>query len=98
MNNMAPNPIKDIQPPQKIPHRKSLQRLLPFFLYAIIALASLLSAREFFQTINAASSEIVSGTISDASVQFGSLQRKIVYASGNWYAFYSNGTQIFYKK
>ncbi len=43
-------------------------------------------------------SVIVSGGIDDTDTQFGSFQRKVVYANGNWYAFYSDGTDVFYKK
>ena len=39
-----------------------------------------------------------STSITEAEAQFGGLQRKLVYASSNWYAFYNDGTDVFYKK
>ncbi|MDP2632263.1 MAG: hypothetical protein Q8P25_00880 [Candidatus Curtissbacteria bacterium] len=39
-----------------------------------------------------------STTITETEVQFGGLQRKLVYASSNWYAFYNDGTDVLYKK
>lgn len=41
---------------------------------------------------------VVSGTIADADAQFGGLQKKLVYASGHWYAFYSDEGILQYKK
>ena len=43
-------------------------------------------------------SVVVSGTIAETEAQFGGLQRKVVYVSSNWYAFYTDGTDVFYKK
>ncbi|KKR86854.1 MAG: Glycosyl transferase, family 2, partial [Candidatus Curtissbacteria bacterium GW2011_GWA1_41_11] len=43
-------------------------------------------------------SVIVSGGILESEVQFGGLQRKLVYASSNWYAFYDDGNDVWYKK
>ena len=43
-------------------------------------------------------SVIVSGTIADTEAQFGGLQKKVVYVNSNWYAFYTDGTDVFYKK
>lgn len=43
-------------------------------------------------------SVIVSGGIAETEAQFGGNQRKLIYASSNWYAFYVDGTDVFYKK
>jgi len=43
-------------------------------------------------------SVVVSGTIAEGEAAFGGLQRKVVYVSSNWYAFYTDGTDVFYKK
>jgi hypothetical protein len=43
-------------------------------------------------------SVVVSGGISSTDAQFGSLQRKITYVNSNWYAFYADGGDVFYKK
>ena len=43
-------------------------------------------------------SVIVSGTIAETEAQFGDMQRKVVYAAGNWYSFYTDGTDVLYKK
>lgn len=43
-------------------------------------------------------SVVVSGGIADGDVQFGGLQRKVVYVNSNWYAFYNDAGDISYKK
>ena len=43
-------------------------------------------------------SVIVSGTIIDADVQFGGLQRKVAFVNGNWYAFHNDDGKPQYKK
>lgn len=43
-------------------------------------------------------SVIVSGGFTETEAQFGSLQRKVVYVNSNWYAFYTNGTDVLYQK
>lgn len=48
--------------------------------------------------VNAGTSVIISGGITETEAQFGGLQRKIVYVSSNWYAFYNDGSDILYKK
>jgi len=46
----------------------------------------------------AADSVVVNGGITTSEAQFGGLQRKVVYVNSNWYAFYNDGTDVFYKK
>lgn len=45
-------------------------------------------------------SVVVSGGIATdgSETRYGGLQRKSVYVNGNWYAFYNDGADIFYKK
>src|SRR3989344_3141749 len=38
------------------------------------------------------------GTLSEAEAQAGGQQRKIVYASSNWYAFYTNSNTVYFSK
>lgn len=46
----------------------------------------------------AVDSVVVSGTITAAEAEYGGLQRKLAYVNSNWYVFYEDGTDIFYKK
>ena len=41
---------------------------------------------------------VVSGGVDEVETQFGSLQRKLVYASSNWYAFYNVSGKVYYQK
>jgi len=41
---------------------------------------------------------IAFGGIAESNVQFGSLQRKVVYSNANWYAFHQSGGRIYYNK
>lgn len=43
-------------------------------------------------------SVVVSTGIAETETQYGGQQRKIVFAGGNWYAFYNDGTDVLYKK
>jgi cellulose synthase/poly-beta-1,6-N-acetylglucosamine synthase-like glycosyltransferase/transposase-like protein len=43
-------------------------------------------------------SVIVAGSMVDAETNYGSLQRKIAYVNGNWYAFHNDGGSVLYKK
>jgi murein DD-endopeptidase MepM/ murein hydrolase activator NlpD len=46
----------------------------------------------------AADAVVMSGGIVSSEAQFGGLQRKVAYVNSNWYAFYNDGTDVFYKK
>lgn len=46
----------------------------------------------------AADAVVVNGGIVSSEAQFGGLQRKVAYVNSNWYAFYNDGTDIFWKK
>lgn len=41
---------------------------------------------------------IVSGGIAETDTQFGGMQRKVIYMNGAWYAFYSQNSDVWYKK
>lgn len=41
---------------------------------------------------------VAEGGIVSSEAQFGGLQRKVAYVNGYWYAFYNDGTDVFYKK
>lgn len=46
----------------------------------------------------AADAVVVNGGIVSSEAQFGGLQRKVAFVNSNWYAFYNDGTDVFYKK
>ncbi len=46
----------------------------------------------------AVDSVVVSGAISAAEAEYGGLQRKLAYVNSNWYVFYEDATDVFYKK
>lgn len=54
--------------------------------------------RESRQWQIASDAVVVSGGITSAEAQFGGLQRKVAYVNSNWYAFYNDGTDVWYKK
>ena len=52
----------------------------------------------FPSQVYAAPSVILSGGFTETEAADGGVQRKVAYVNGNWYAFYEDGTDSFYKK